>query len=132
MDEINHVLRSMPRRFLDAFADPIRRRHVVGQSTLCYLSALPFTGNPGELKAHAMAGGVAFLNFALYEFVLEPLAKRVMVKRQEMVEKYNFVPSGYTKLRRPLRSLLEWVGRHSWFGPYWERGPRDGEKFERE
>jgi hypothetical protein len=84
LNEILRVIRISPLRLKEGLTDPIRRRHIVGQIAVCYLSALPFAGWFG-------AAGVTFLNFLLYEYVGETLFKR-------------------------------------WFGPYWERGPRDGER----
>jgi hypothetical protein len=75
------AIRNFPRHTVEAFSSVDRVKLLVGQSALCYVSALPFAGWLGSF-------GVAGLNFLLYEFVLEPLLP-------------------------------------TWFGPYWEREPRD-------
>lgn len=85
-----------PFRVYQAFADPIRRRHIAGQwavgtasSGLALLSMLYFPKYVGLLTVPFLATA---LNYLLYEFVAEPIFPK-------------------------------------WFGPYWERGPRDGERF---
>lgn len=77
-----------PWRVAQAFADPVRRRHIAGQSVLMLVS----TGLALLAPLPAVPLVALALNYLLYEFVAEPLLPR-------------------------------------WFGPYWERGPRDGEEF---
>lgn len=104
--DFNHATRSFLRRLADVWLDPIRLTHVFTQIVMVYAAVFP-----SILLAKIVSGLWVFLlpvpaimlYYGLYEFVLEPIAKW-MVKK------------GYPSL----------------VGPYWERGPQDGETFTRE
>lgn len=103
---------TFPRRTGEAFRDPIRRTHLVVQALVVYLNAMlaaaatcwllgvwPQGWRPW-LLVDALSVGVVLVDYLRYEYVLEPWS-RVRVAK----------------------------GRPSLVRPYWEGGPRDGERF---
>lgn len=83
----------LTQRLRDGWMDPLRRRNSLARIAESYLPSLCVLVAVGQgWRALGWAAAITFLEFVLYEFVLEPLG---------------------------------------WIGPYWERGPRDGETFTR-
>lgn len=100
---IQYAIEATPRRTVEAFSDPVRRQHLISEVSL-QLSAGSVT--IGCLLLLPVVGvfvcpvaGLAYY-FITYEYVLEPLSK-------ELVKK----------------------GKPSLVGPYFERGPQDGEVY---
>lgn len=104
--QIQYAAQRTPERFEDAIEDPVRRLHVVSQVGLSLSSGL-ISGGCALLAATVVGllacpiAGLAWY-YGMYEFILEPWSKA-------RVEE----------------------GKPSLVGPYWERGPQDGETFVR-
>lgn len=103
--QFTHAIDAAPQRMEDAFSDPVRREHILWQATHLGSTGSVVAGCVA-LTAPTIVGllacpvvGVVY-NYLTYEFILEPWAK---ARVQE--------------------------GKPSTFGPYWERGPQDGEEF---
>mgnify|MGYP001605668072 CR=1 FL=1 len=105
--QLQHAVEVTPQRMEAAWTDPVRRTHIIGQAALS-----------GSSAAVAVACGLAIATivaipvcaivggvyyYLTYEYVLEPWSK-ARVKE----------------------------GKPSIVGPYWERGPQDGEEFKNE
>jgi len=80
------AIKDTPKRIVDSWVDPVRRRHTIGRIMETFIPAIAITFS--FWKAALIVLG----EWMLYEWILEPL--------------------GYA-------------------GYYWERGPRDEEKFTR-
>ena len=102
--EVLYALKRTPDRTEEAFSDPIRRTHIITQVGLSASSGVVSISCsfliPTIVGIPACAALGAIWYYAAYEFVLEPWSK-ARVKE----------------------------GKPSLVGPYWERGPQDGEKF---
>ena len=99
------ALEQFPTRTQEMWEDPIRREHFLNQAAL-EMSTATVAITCAALVPFPFNIGVCPLvalgyNFGLYEFILEP-ESRERVKQ----------------------------GRPSLVGPYWERGPQDGEVLE--
>ena len=101
MSEILRALRVTPRRTRDAFADPIRRLHILVKAlrlsldvaaAVAVLPYQPWLAGPAAIAA----------DYLVYEFCLEPWSKA-------------------RRLADPRKASL--------VAPYWEGGPADGERF---
>lgn len=84
------AIRETPQRIVDAWVDPVRRRHSASRIVEGYAPAFLVLTILGVRWAWAWAGAIVLGEFLVYEWVLEPLGLA---------------------------------------GFYWERGPRDDERF---
>ena len=106
--QLQHAIEVTPQRAEDAFTDPVRRTHILWQVGHLASTGAVTVGCYVSL-APTIVGMLAcplvgvLWNYLTYEYVLEPWAKS---RVQE--------------------------GEPSTFGPYWERGPQDGEEFSNE
>ena len=105
LGKVQYALEQFPQRTEDAFSDPTRRLHLFQQLDLVVETAL--VGIVCTLLVPIpIIGGIGCplvalgYNYLIYEYVAEPVA----------------------------RGRVE-QGLPSNTGPYWERGPRDGEVF---
>jgi hypothetical protein len=101
-----------------SFGDPIRRRHLLAQFALVYGAAYLWTWSWWR------ALGITLTYFVGYEYVGEPSTRWL---RRRSLELLALAAAG-----RPLtwwERIVIWLGRYSWVGPYFERGPREGETY---
>lgn len=101
------TLALVPQRTDDMWNDPVRRTHFITETGLA-TSSMSVAITCAFMLSPTIVGmlvcpfvGAAYY-FAVYEFILEPLSKDLVRE-----------------------------GKPSLVGPYWERGPRDGEVFTR-
>lgn len=99
------AVEKFPQRTQDALSDPIRREHLLTKVGLEFTSTAVALGvclATGPIAPACLAVSVVGVvaNYLIFEYVLEPWSR----KRVE-------------------------EGKSSLVGPYWEGGPRDGERF---
>ena len=102
--QFQHALQASPERFEAAWDDPVRRQHVIWQSAHLVSTSAVTLGCAAIVPFPFSLGVCPFVglgyNYLSYEYVLEPWAKARVAE-----------------------------GKPSTFGPYFERGPQDGEQF---
>ena len=101
---LQHAITQTPQRAQDMWEDPVRREHFLTQvgleSSTATVGIVCASLMPFPFSLIVCPLAAVLYNFTAYEFVLEPISKD-LVKH----------------------------GEPSKVGPYWERGPQDGEVF---